>query len=283
MKVWVLGSAGLVGRCLIEFLRKKNVDVVPSNKKSVDITNLTALKNAFHEIKPDYIFNCAAYTAVDDAEENKELALAVNGIAPGLLGKITFDSECHVVHISTDYVFSSDRHTPFNEDDPTSPVNYYGFTKLQGEQSLLRENPRACIVRTSWVYGPGGKNFICSLVELLATKQELDVAVDQIGRPTYCRDLVEALWELKDCSGVFHYASSGAVSRYDIAMKIYEHMKKSQLSVACQKINPVPSTRFKTKAPRPHYSVLNTKKYEQYLNKVPRSWTETLEELFYDA
>ena len=280
MKVWVLGCAGLVGRCLVEFLKTKDVQVIASDKKKVDITCFSELEKMFNQIKPDYIFNCAAYTAVDDAESCRELALAVNGTAPGYLGKLTLSTQCKVIHLSTDYVFSSENHIPFNEEDPTSPINYYGFTKLVGEKNLHKENPNACIVRTSWVFGPGGKNFICSIANLLSSKDELQIAGDQIGRPTYCKDLVEALWDLKDFSGIFHFASSGSASRYDIAIKIFEYMKQNHIPVLCKQIHNVTSKTFITKAPRPLYSVLDTNKYERYVHKVARNWTETLEELF---
>ncbi|MEI8329903.1 MAG: dTDP-4-dehydrorhamnose reductase [Chlamydiia bacterium] len=280
MKAWILGGSGMVGKCLTTFLQKKGVDCVAEGRESVDITSYEDLEKSFYLVMPTHIFNCAAYTAVDDAEIHRDLAMRVNGSGPGLLGQLARVCNVRVIHISTDYVFSGDGKRPFQEDDVTCPINYYGVTKREGEKRLLEELPSACIVRTSWVYGAGGKNFISSIIHLLQTKEVLEVADDQIGRPTFCQDLVEALYEVKDASGVYHFASEGPASRYEIAQAVFLFMQKHGIASICKEILPVSSSRLPAKAPRPFYSVLDTTRYESVFGKHPRPWVDTLAELF---
>lgn len=269
----------MLGKTLQNFLTGKGIPFVSSSKTQADVTNFTELDALCKEIQPTHIFNCAAFTAVDAAETELDLAMKINGEAPGLLGRLAKKYGVRLIHISTDYVFSSTQHTPFKEEDETNPINAYGRSKLEGERSLIRELPTACIVRTSWVYGAGGKNFISSIVGLLQTKETLQVAKDQVGRPTYVNDLAEALWELKDSSGIYHFASSGEASRFEIARQVLSYMKDNGMAVLCKEIVPVSASLFTTPAPRPLYSVLDTSKYEKEY-KTPRHWNETLKELF---
>jgi len=279
MKIWILGAGGMLGKTLQNFLIDKGIRFVASSKEEADITSFLQLEALCAEIKPTHIFNCAAFTAVDRAESEFDLAMKINGQAPGILGKLAKKQGARLIHVSTDYVFSGSEHIPFKEEDEKNPINAYGRSKLEGEKSLLKEMPTACIVRTSWVYGAGGKNFISSIVGLLQTKETLQVASDQVGRPTYVIDLAQALWELKDASGIYHFASSGQASRFEIAKSVLSYMKENNIKVACKEVLPVSASLFSTPAPRPSYSVLDTSKYQgQY--KTPRHWKETLKELF---
>ena len=280
MKIWILGAGGMLGQTLQNFLRDKEISFVASSKEQADITNFIELDALCREIHPTHIFNCAAFTAVDAAETQLDLAMKINGQAPGILGKLAKKYGARLIHVSTDYVFSGRQQTPFKEGDETNPINAYGRSKLEGEKSLLREMLSACIVRTSWIYGAGGKNFISSIVGLLQTKETLQVASDQVGRPTYVTDLAEALWELKDSSGIYHFASSGQASRFEIAKQVLSYMKQNNIKVACDEILPVSARLFSTPAPRPFYSVLDTSKYEREYKTTPRHWKETLKELF---
>jgi dTDP-4-dehydrorhamnose reductase len=280
MKIWVLGGNGMVATSVTAFLKRKGIDFVASSKEAVDITSFDSLEKGFQLIGPSHVINCAAYTRVDDAETKRELAMSVNAEGPGILGRLARIYGSRVIHISTDYVFAGKEHRPFKEADPTCPINYYGITKAAGEQALLKELPSACIVRTSWVYGMGGKSFISSIVRLLQTEKVLHVVDDQIGRPTFCNDLVEALYELRDSSGIYHFASGGAGSRYEIACAVFSFMKKHNLPLLCTEIIPVSSSTALSLAPRPLYSVLDTAKYEREFHKKPRGWIDTLGELF---
>lgn len=282
MKAWILGAGGMLGSALQKFLEDKGVDLVASSKDSADITNYAELEALGQQILPTHIFNCAAYTLVDDAEKYPELAMKINAEAPGFLGKLAGKLGSKLIHVSTDYVFSGNGERPFVEQDPTNPINVYGRSKLEGEKTLLKTFPSACIVRTSWVYGAKGKNFISSIVKLLQTKSSIQVADDQVGKPTYVQDLVEALWDLKDLSGIYHFSSSGEASRYEIAKAVLSFMKEKQIPFMCQEITPVSASIFATPAPRPSYSVLDTSKYERTFHKKPREWKETLQELFHE-
>ena len=158
--------------------------------------------------------------------------------------------------------------------------NQYGFSKLQGERVLASLMPKACIVRTSWVYGPSGKNFISSLMKLFKTQEIVEACFDQVGKPTYCMDLARALYELKDASGVFHFAGSLQGSRYEIACALFSYMQQEGIEMKCQKVVSVSSDKFITKARRPKYSVLDTLKFEQKMGRKPLSYVDTFKELF---
>jgi dTDP-4-dehydrorhamnose reductase len=283
MRAWILGAGGMLGSCLHKLLLEKGIDVIASTKEQADITSYETLRELCQKIDPTHIFNCAAFTSVDEAELKPELALRINAQAPGLLGKIAKERGCKLVHVSTDYVFSGERHRPFKEEDPTNPINAYGVSKLEGEKALLSVYSTACILRTSWVYGPAGKNFISSIVKLLQTKQSLQIANDQVGKPTYCKDLAEALWESKDASGIYHFSGKASASRFEIAQAVLEYMKENHLPFTCKEIIPVPASTFQTLAPRPSYSVLDTEKFERDMQRKPRDWKDTLQELFHES
>lgn len=280
MKAWILGANGMLGSCLEELLKKKGVDVVASSKVEADITDYASLKQLSKDIQPTHMFNCAAFTAVDEAELQPALARKINAEGPGVLGKIAREVGCKLIHVSTDYVFSRAEPLPFKEEDAKNPINIYGKSKLEGEEALVREYPSSCIVRTSWVYGSKGKNFLSSLVKLLQTKETLQVACDQIGKPTYCKDLAEALWEMKDATGIYHFSGSAQASRFEVAEAVLRYMQEHKMPVRCKEIIPVLASTFPTLAPRPSYSVLDTGKFERERKRKPRDWKDTLEELF---
>lgn len=282
MKAWVVGAAGMVGTALCEFFERHGISFVRACRETVDITDLSAVRKHSALINPTHIFNCAAMTNVDMAEQNPEMAFAVNATGPYHLALVAKEMSARLVHLSTDYVFSSTKEKPFQEEDETSPINVYGLSKLTGEDKVKEILPSSCIIRTSWVYGGKGKNFISSIAKLLTEKPELQVAFDQKGKPTFCHDLAQAMWELKDHSGVYHFAGSEALSRYEIAQKILAFMQEKGIAIKCDTVVPVPASTFFTPAKRPSYSVLDTTKFEKAMKRVPRSFTETLPELFYE-
>lgn len=257
---------------------ERGIACVATTRKEADISCFSDLERAAYAIQPTHMINCAAFTRVDDAEKEQELAYEVNARGPGYLGSLARRLQAKIVHISTDYVFGGEGAEPYKETDPVNPQNVYGKTKWEGECNLLNENPDACIVRTSWLYGRHGKNFISSLVQLLTTNPELNVVEDQKGKPTYFKDLAEVVLQLVDHSGLFHFANEGAMSRYEIAKTVLSHMRSLSREVMCDKICPVKSISFPTPAKRPAYSVLDTTKIEQVLGKKPRHWEETLQE-----
>lgn len=276
MKIWLLGSQGMLGKCILDLLKRKAVDVVGTARQEVDIADLASVEAFAKQVEPTHIINCAAYTNVDGAEKEKELAWAVNALGPKHLGLVANTYRIKIIHISTDYVFNGRSRVSYKEEDETDPINYYGMSKREGEENLLALSPDSCVIRTSWLFGRGGKNFISTLETLFQTKQELQVVDDQINRPTYCEDLADAILKLIDASGVFHFCNGGPASRYEIAKELLSVMKRQGMKVVCERVIPVKASLFPTPAKRPSYSVLDTAKVEGVLKEKPRHWKESL-------
>jgi len=278
MKLWVIGSAGMLGKAFLETCRREQIDVIGTTRSQADVTSFSSLESACSSISPTHIVNCAAFTDVDGAEKKKEEAYAVNAEGAENIAKLAKQSNTRLIHISTDYVFNGKGTEPYREEESCAPINVYGQSKRDGEIKVLEALPTACIVRTSWLFGKGGKNFISSVLDWLQKKEELQVVSDQCGRPTYCQDLADALLALLDAEGVFHFASEGAASRYEIACQMKEIATKLNIPMKCRQITPVLSTAFPTPATRPAYSVLSTQKYTDFTRQIPRFWTEAIEE-----
>lgn len=276
MKIWILGAGGQLGRAVMEVCAKEHIPFIASTRAEIDITDLEKLKRAGEEVAPTHIINCAAYTDVDGAEKNHAGAFAVNALGAENVGIIGREQGIKVVHVSTDYVFGGDKETPYVETDRGSPLGIYGKSKWEGELRLLDQLGSACIVRTSWVFGSGGKNFISQVLGLLQTKEHIQAVDDQINRATYNRDLAKALIDLSCHSGVFHFANGEPLSRFQIVQDFYSLAQKRNLPVKCQKISPIAAV----PSFRPKYSVLDTKKVELVLGRKPRVWETVLGEYF---
>lgn len=248
-------------------------EIIYSDVADLDLTQKDQVYGRIKIEKPDILVNCAAYTAVDKAESEPELAYSVNAKALEILGEITSDQKIFMVHISTDFVFDGTKSTPYTEVDTTNPLGVYGKTKLDGEIFLQKNNPEACIFRTSWLYSSFGKNFVKTMIQLGKTKPELGVIFDQIGTPTYARDLAGVLFQSfsKRPRGLYHYSQEGVASWYDFATQI---MGLKGLSV---KVKPIETHEYPTPAKRPHYSVLNKKKIKADLGISIAHWKESLE------
>ena len=252
--LWIPGAKGLVGSTLAKLVP----DALQTGSE-VDISHRSAVE-AFVKKHPkiDRIINCAAFSMVDAAEEHRNLAYAANVLGPENLGRL----QIPWIHLSTDYVFPGDGNRPLVETDPTGPVNYYGQTKLLGEQRALALG--ACVVRTSWVFGPGGKNFVSKLLQLLKTEPQVRLTNDQWSRFTYAPDLAAALLKLPLKPNLFHYANRGVATKYDFALALSD------------RVIAVPSSFFPTQCRRPVYTAFNTAKIESFLSIRP--WTEALKE-----
>ncbi len=264
MKLWILGKTGLLGKALAEAC--KEIDFVATTRQEADITNLDSLKKAFHEIQPTHIINCTAFNDVDGAENTPDLAFGVNSLGVENLGKLGRK----VIHISTDYVFDGTKKVPYVEEDPCNPLNIYGKSKREGEIRLLNVQPDALIIRTSWLFGKGGKNLISSLLHLLTSQKELKIAADQIGSPTYAPDLAHAILSLLNHTGIVHFANVGEASRLEIAQYFLKMAKEKQIPLSCQSLIPI---KMHFPAQRPDYSALRTDK-----TLAPRSWQKAVEE-----
>ncbi len=227
-----------------------------AGRTDLPIDDPARIQSFFQTHRPDICINCAAYTAVDKAESEKDIAFRVNGDAVGFLAAVCHSTGARLFHISTDYVFDGNSATPLKEDDPTDPINIYGASKLKGEQLALQQHPEGTLViRTSWVYSEFGNNFVKTMIRLMREKPSINVVEDQIGSPTYAADLAAALLHIADnqqfVPGIFHYSNEGRISWYEFALAIRE------LTGSSCPIRPIPTEAFPTPAKRPRFSLLD--------------------------
>ncbi len=246
---------------------------------SLDITDKDELIDFVTGNDIRYIINCAAYTAVDKAEDDAELCEKINATAVKNLGLAAAEAGAGIIHVSTDYVFDGTSCRPYTEDMPTKPCSIYGKTKLKGEKNLLKACPNAIIIRTAWLYSPFGNNFVKTMIKLGSERESLNVIFDQVGTPTYALDLADAILKAMDQTidtdhekgGVYHFSNEGVCSWYDFTIKIHEIA-----GIKTCKVNPIETKDYPTKAARPHYSVLNKSKIKQTFNISIPHWEESL-------
>lgn len=272
----VTGSNGQLGSELQALHSDEKYNWIFTTRDDFDMTDPASVEALFAKYHPKWLVNCAAYTTVDKAESDRENALAVNADALTILAKACKKYDTALVHISTDYVFNGQGTAPYLPEQPTEPVNFYGETKLLGEQNALANNDKTIIIRTSWVYSFFGKNFVKTMRMLMSTRDELNVVSDQQGSPTYASDLAEAIIEIiysdQQEWGIYHFSNEGEISWYDFAVAIRD------LSGLECRVNPVPTTAFPTPAKRPSYSVMDTKKIQKNYHIAPRYWVQSLKE-----
>jgi dTDP-4-dehydrorhamnose reductase len=247
-------------------------DVVAAEGTHVlDITDTTAVSAFVADKAIDLIVNCAAYTNVDKAEEDEATAMLINADALSVLG----GQGVKVIHVSTDYVFAGDAHTPYRETDPVAPHTIYGITKYEGEKRLLAVCPEAVILRTAWLYSEYGNNFVKTMIRLGKEKESLGVVFDQIGSPTYAADLAQAIFTVIECSvwhpGVYHFTNEGVCSWYDFTLAIH-----GLAGVKNCAVRPILSEEYQYKTPRPHYSVLDKSKFKKTFGVEIPYWMDGL-------
>ncbi len=280
MKILVTGSYGQLGN-EINSLSAKYADwhFLFTDVDSLDITSEIALDTWFQNNKPNYIINCAAYTAVDKAESDIVTAERVNSLAPKLLAKQAKKIGARLIHVSTDYVFDGESFLPYSEEDKVNPKSVYGETKLRGEKNCFEENRDTIIIRTSWLYSAFGNNFVKTMLRLGKERGQLNVVFDQVGTPTYAADLAGAILAIIEISekesenfmpGIYHYSNEGVASWYDFAKAVFEISE-----VNCN-VEPVLSDQFPTAAKRPNYSVLNKSKIKNTFGITIPYWRESL-------
>ena len=246
------------------------------SKDDLPIHDKDALTDFFSANHISICINCAAYTAVDKAETEKDIAFDINGYAVGALAAICREHAARFIHFSTDYVFNGHSSLPYKETDITDPVNAYGASKLLGEQEAQKNNPDVLIIRTSWVYSHFGKNFVKTMLRLMNEKETISVVNDQVGCPTYAGDLASAVMEMiskyeNPLPGIYHYCNKGIISWYEFALAIKE------ISGSDCKVNPINTVQYPTPAKRPAYSVLDTTKITQAFHVNIPFWKESLE------
>ena len=279
MKVWVTGANGLLGTALKQALFDQGIPFAGSSKSQADVTDLASMNHFYRKWGPfTHLVHCAAYTEVDLAESHPEEARKVNALAPAIIGSLASEHHFRVVHISTNYVFDGQSESPYLETDRIAPQTVYGRTKAEGEKHLLTAQPDACIIRTSWLFGTGGKSFVSTMLELMQQREEIRVVSDQIGKPTFAPDLAQIIILALDWSGIFHVANSEETSWYDFAQIIRFEALALGWPIVCKNILPVRTSEYGAAAPRPLFSVLATQKIEKMLGSLLRPWREGLNE-----
>lgn len=278
IKALVTGGNGQLAQCLKETVKYHDeLDITFQDLPDLDITNKQQLESYFSNNELDYCINCAAYTAVDLAEEQSELAYAVNAEGPKNIAMLCLKYNIILIHISTDFVFDGQQRTPYSETDAPNPLSVYGASKLQGERNIQDVMENYFIVRTSWLYSEYGKNFMKTMLKLSETRDQISVVSDQIGSPTYAGDLAEGLIKIVLSSsisyGIYHYSSGGIVSWYDFAVEIFKQFGKTI------EVKPIKTKDYSTTAKRPKCSVLDTTKIKNNFNCTINDWQESLKNI----
>ncbi|UQD56135.1 dTDP-4-dehydrorhamnose reductase [Flavobacterium sp. K5-23] len=275
-KILVTGAQGQLGSELqVLAVHYPQYEWVFADRAQVSLDNLEVLSSQLDVISPNVILNCGAYTAVDKAETEQDLADTVNHLAVAIIAQYANKNKVKLIHISTDYVFDGSSAVPLNEEAPTNPINIYGATKRAGELACLVENPNAIIIRTSWVYSEFGNNFVKTMQRLMQERDSISVVNDQIGSPTYAADLAKAMLAIvnapKWIPGIYNYSNEGEISWYDFALAI-----KEIGGYSCE-VNGIPSAAYPTPAKRPVYSLLDKNKIKNTYGVSVPDYKESLE------
>ena len=283
MRVLVIGSNGQLGTDLVEVLESHHgLAVLGLDLPDIDITDPQSVDLVFGGFDPDFVINCAAWTAVDDAEEKEEAALRVNGLGPRVIAEECRKASAWLVHVSTDYVFDGNATSPYGEDAAPDPATAYGRTKLAGEQAVREILPDShYLIRTAWLYGCHGNNFVKTMLRLEKERDTVSVVDDQRGQPTYSRDLarqIALLMEHHPDPGTFHGTNSGETTWYDFTREIFELAGADP-----DRVLPTTSAEFVRPAPRPSYSVLGHDKWAAAGLEPMRDWREALASAFDDG
>ncbi|HEU4471144.1 MAG TPA: dTDP-4-dehydrorhamnose reductase [Flavisolibacter sp.] len=244
------------------------------DRQEMPINSEAVVRNQFEKLKPSFLLNCAAYTAVDQAESDREAANDINGMAVGMLAALCREFGTRFLHVSTDYVFNGLTNKPLTETDAVDPVNAYGASKLLGEKLALEQNPDSIIIRTSWVYSSYGKNFVKTMMRLMRERESINVVSDQFGSPTYAADLAALIMVIVEAPewqpGIYHFSNEGIISWFDFALAIRE------LTGASCQVNPIATEQYPTPARRPAYSVMDKTKISQAYGITPTNWKQSL-------
>ncbi|BBM65848.1 NAD(P)-dependent oxidoreductase [Vibrio alfacsensis] len=286
MKVLITGSQGQVGQCLVKLLSERNdIEVIAYDRDQLDITSEEQVKITLAELKPDVIINAAAHTAVDKAETDIELSYAINRDGPLHLAKAAQSLDALLMHISTDYVFDGDKSDPYVETDTPNPKGVYGQSKLAGEEVVAEHCSRYTILRTAWVFGEHGNNFVKTMLRLGKERSELGIIGDQFGGPTYAGDIANALVMMmdqfngQDQSGVYHFSGQPHVSWYQFAKAIFEAAEQYSLLDKQPQLNEITAEQYPLPAPRPANSRLNCSKVQSVFGINPSDWMSALKNI----
>jgi dTDP-4-dehydrorhamnose reductase len=290
-RILVTGINGQVGQELQRTLTYLG-EVIGIGRQIWDLAQPESIRQVIGEIKPNLIVNAAAYTAVDKAETETELAKTINAVAPTILAQEAQQLGATLIHLSTDYVFDGRKNTPYLEEDTTNPLGAYGLSKLAGEEGIQAVGGRHIILRTAWVYGTYGKvNFVKTMLRLGSQRDEIRVVADQIGSPTWAHDIAQTIAKIAQQlnpeseqnslpTGIYNFTNSGVASWYDFAVAIFEEAKQLGYSLKIQRVVPIKTSEYPTPASRPAYSVLSTEKISKFvLGTYPPHWREALRQM----
>jgi dTDP-4-dehydrorhamnose reductase len=274
-KTIILGASGQLGNCIAKVAGERGLtNVLFPSEQNANILSIDQLRILFESEQPAFVVNCAAYTAVDKAEDDVEKARLINKVGPQNIAQLCQEFNCTLIHISTDFVFAGNQTKLLNEQDIAEPVSVYGLTKLEGELAIAETLPQHIIIRTAWLYSEFGNNFVKTMQRLGRERDELGVIVDQIGTPTYGVDLAGIILDFINQDGVeygtYHYSNEGAVSWYDFAQTIFE---ESNIVV---RVKPLRTDEYPTRAMRPSWSVMDKSKIRQTLGTAIPYWKESL-------
>ncbi|MGM9476230.1 dTDP-4-dehydrorhamnose reductase [Pedobacter sp. GSP4] len=276
-KILVIGAGGQLGQCLKTVAERREItQIVFPEEKDANILDETGLKTLLANEKPAFVINCAAYTAVDKAEDEVDLAKAINETGAAYLATACLAIGATLIHVSTDFVFEGNDVKLLKEEDEAKPINVYGLTKLDGEKAVAQLLPNHFIVRTSWLYSEYANNFVKTMLKLGTERDELNIIADQVGTPTYAIDLANAIFDIIASSstayGIYHYSNEGVTSWFDFAKAIFD------ISEASVKVNPIPGSAYPTKATRPAFSVMDKTKIKKTFNIEIPYWRDSLVE-----
>ncbi len=278
LQVLVVGSNGQLGYSLIKTV-PDNIEITAVDKEELDLTDVKGISKILDSYRPEVIINAAAYTAVDQAESEVELAELINGKAPQAIANWCASNDVLMVQVSTDFVFDGLQSVPYSTDSPISPVSVYGRTKAEGEK-VLALCDSAYVVRTSWVYSEHGANFVKTMLRLANERDQLGIVSDQIGSPTYAENLANMIWSLlaaKPEQKIWHYSDAGVASWYDLAVAAFGYAKQKQMIDRIPVVTPIQTVDYPTPAKRPLYSVLDKAKTWKRLDIAPLHWQVALE------
>lgn len=273
MRILITGKTGQLGYDLYELIKDKD-EVIATGRSDFDITDIGSTHKFIKEYKPDIVIHCAAYTRVDDSEKNVDLAYKVNAIGAGNIALVCSDIGAKMVYISTDYVFDGTKGKPYNEFDVPNPLNVYGKSKLAGENIVKEILDKHYIIRTSWLYGINGNNFVKTMLRLSKEKEVIKVVNDQWGTPTYTKDLAKGIYFLikTDAYGTYHMTNNGEITWYDFAKNIFK------ITNINMKVEPITTEEYNAPATRPKYSVLDNYVLRLRFDYKLRDWEEGLNE-----
>jgi len=283
--IWLIGNKGMLGYEVEELLKKNNLSYTASDQE-IDITDFSILVQYIKDKKIDWIVNCAAYTAVDKAEEEIEKAYCINRDGVKNIARIALDKQAKLIHISTDYVFDGkkDKQSTYTEENQANPMGIYGKSKLTGEKEIINILDKYFIIRTAWLYGVNGHNFVYTMLRLFREREVITVVDDQWGSPTYAADLAEVILKIietgSDKFGIYHFTNEGVINWYQFAREIYDKAKEIGIVNGSRnvEIKPIKTEEYPTAAIRPQYSVLSKDKVKKEFNLKIRNWYKALED-----